>query len=409
MSKSGKPSKQAEDLVYDHCYTSVSLAEMLSSAENRGKIRRLPVPQLYYGLFELIETEMLSLLPHITQEQWQGILDLALWRKDRVKPGQFLQWSQFLLKAEMPVARKLFRGVDSEIWELSFKQHLKVVVRDTGVDDPVNEDGNWIETPDGAFHIRLPDDPEMAKIFQPLIARLYELDALQIWDLLLSAQARTSIELEEEAYQARRRRMEDFGFQDYFDAISIYAPLYPEESLPKKNPVETTFSSVPTIVNSDPTELMVMQALAQAAQPALLEEIFFVTNKVLSADLVSPDDPQKLKIGIRKTISGINLGLELWSGGNLDRAVQGVKKHPLSTFFRIGYGQLLKLQKEARLIPQDHQKDYLSHLEMGLSRRYPLLAVRTPERIKKRFFRTTVDINRCQHILEYYISQHNWE
>lgn len=382
---------------------------MLSSAETRGKIRRLPIPQLYYGLFELIETETTSLLPHITQEQWQGILDLALWRKDRVEPGQFLQWSQFLLDAEMPVARKLFRGVDSEIWELSFKQHLKVIVRNLGVDDPVNEDGNWIETPDGAFHIRLPDDPEMTRLFQPLIARLYEIDALHTWDLLLSAQARTIIELEEEAYQARRRRMEDFGFQDYFDAISIYAPLHQEESLPRKNPAETIFSSVPSIIHSDPNELLVMQALAQAAQPALLEEIFFVTNKVLSADLVSPDDPQKLKIGLRKTISGINLGLEFWSGGNLDRAVQGVKQHPLNTFFRIGYGQLLKLQKQARLIPQYTQQHYLSHLRTGLSRRYPLLAVRAPERIKKRFFRTTLDVTRCQHILKYYISHYDWE
>ena len=62
-----------EEAVYRSCYTPVSLPDMLLDATGRGKIRRLPVAQLFFGISELADSELAALMPHITEQQWTGI------------------------------------------------------------------------------------------------------------------------------------------------------------------------------------------------------------------------------------------------------------------------------------------------------------------------------------------------
>ena len=76
---------------------------MLLDATGRGKIRRLPVAQLFFGISELADSELAPLMPHITEQQWTGILDLALWRRDRTSSTDFLHWARHMLRAEAAV------------------------------------------------------------------------------------------------------------------------------------------------------------------------------------------------------------------------------------------------------------------------------------------------------------------
>ncbi len=403
---SGKLTVRPEESVYQSCYTPVSLGDMLADGMARGKIRRIPVAQLFFGISELSEPELAALMPQITEEQWSGILDLSIWRRDRTSSIEFLSRSRHLLVADEPVARKLLRGSDPELWQLAFNRLLEVIPRHEQGAGPDLPEGDWITTPDDGFWIRLPDDPEASRLIRPLLLKLYELDPDQATQLILLSKARTASELEETAYQKRQRRMEDLGFQDYFDSISVFSPLTLEDSFPNKAWLRSPESVAIAPLNKTLAGLFFFKTLARlderSRQEEILEELFYVSNKVLSADLVSPDLPSRVKTGIRKTILGINIGLELAAGRDVHQAARLLETRYLQSFFQLSYGLLLELQVLARQLQQDvgsSLDSYPDQLVRGLLRRYPLLAVRTPTRIKKRFFQTLTDTERCRGIL----------
>ena len=396
-----------EEAVYRSCYTPISLSDILMDAAERGKIRRLPVPQLFFGIAELTESELAALMPQITEEQWRGILDLSLWRRDHTSSTDFLHWVRHILAAEDAVAQKLLRGSDPELWQLAFNRFLEIVPgdeEDAGANLP---EGDWILTPDGGFWVRLPDEPEASRLLRPLLLKLFELDPEQASYLLLLSMYRTTSELEETAYQNRRLRIEDMGFQDYFEAISVYTPLSLEDTVSDKIWKRLEVGVAVAVLERPGHGLFLLEALSRVEDAArkeeILEELFYVSNKVLSADLVSPDHPSKVKMGIRKTILGISIGLEMVAGTDLNLAVQSIQTRYLQSLFQLAFGQLMELQKLGRELSNTavaSPDSYPAHLVDGLLRKYPLLAVRTPTRIKKRFFRTRSDIDSCRRILE---------
>lgn len=400
--------RSPEELVYRSCYAPVDLHEMLQSAETRSRIRRLPASHLFFGLKELEDQARFRLLPHVTQEQWTGVLDLDLWSRDTMSVSQFLYWQQHIVESEDAVARKLVRAADPELWQLAFKRYLKIYPKSEDEVEGEPEDGEWMDTPDGDYLLVLPADAEQARIFRALLLRLYQLDQNWVRIMLESCRARTSSEIEEVAYQGRTRRIEETGFQDYYDAIEIYTFLPPDEELPEKiqkriRQVNLTPARLP-----DPSTrpLLLFHALAnltrqQEIQP-LVEELFYVCNRLLSADRISAADPADVKKGIRKAITGMNLGLDWWSGGDLGRASEGVRRCYLQSFFQAGYSRLLELQKQGREM-EDRRPAEGSFLEaalQGLLEPYPLLAEKSKSTIRKRFFRTRRDLEVAQQYLD---------
>jgi len=392
-----------EDLIYRLVYAPVKLRRLLSTADGRGRIRRVSTPHLFFGLRELEDKEVLQLLPHITEAQWSGILDFDLWSRDSMNTMSFIQWERHIIEAEDAVARKLLRATDPELWELTFKREFQIYVKveeDEFEVDP--KQGDCFQTPDERFLIELPSEPEKARLIRSLVLRLYELDPEHTSVLLLETAARTAIEIEELAYQKRKRRVEDLGFQDYFDAIEIYSCLPVQSTLPHKRiQFPREISSLPVhLLERDGDKILLFEVLSRVNRSqdldALLEELFFVCNKVLSADCVSPADPVNVRKVVRKAIMGTNLGLECWSAGDVQTAVDGVQRHYLRSFFQIGYGQLIDLRRGAERL-----RDAGSDLEPGsfweiflenLLQKYPVLTYRDEARIYTRLFENCNDL-----------------
>ncbi len=351
--RSLSPTQRAAQAVYSVCYAPADLQELMVTAEGRSRIRRLPVAQFFFGLKQIPPGERTKLLPHVTEEQWMGALDLDLWSADEADDERFLYWQAFLLEAEDAVARKLLRGTDPQLWQLVFKRQLTVdVLTDLEAPRPGSETEEGFETPDQNFWITLPDDPDRARLLKALIFRLYELDQIQATLMLSSSLSRTTLEIEEEAYQERRNRTEDLGFQDYFDAVEIYSPIEPGSRLAEKSSKslkEVQYPPVP--VAGESGGLLLVQAVSRlepSETQAVLEELFFCCNKVLSADKISSGNPSAVQHGVRKALAGINLGLDWWAEGDLAKALEGIRRHYLQSFFQLGRGLLLRLQRRAR-------------------------------------------------------------
>jgi len=385
---------------------------MLASADGRSRIRRLPPAQLYFSIKELDDDEITALLPHITEEQWTTVLDLDLWRRDKVLLDGFLAWERHLLGAEDPVARKIVRATDPNLWEYTILRELEVYARteeDEFEGEP--EEREPFVTPDGRFLIGLPRNNERAKLIRLLLTKLYQLDAETMSLMREEARFRTPIELEEEAYQNRRRRVEDLGFQDYFTAIEIYSPLGLTDRLPEKDwkSLDGQAGSLPASLSMLESEgpLLLFQALAAIPESGtierLVEEVFFVCNKLLSADQISPEKPPRVKRGIRKALSGVNLGLSVWSDSNLQKALSGIERHYLVSFFQLGFGQLLELRKQAQKLagsPGVEPGSYLEAALEGFLRKFPVLTEQHEGRIRRRFVDSQDDLRWAYQLLD---------
>ena len=400
--------RRPSDLIYRTCYAPVDLSGLLATAENRSRIRRLSVSQLYFGLKELGEHRIQALLPHITEAQWQGVLDLDLWDRDRADSGKFLFWAGQIIQAEDPVARKIVRGTDRQLLELWLKR--RIGIEEIVDDDPVPvSEGDFMETPDRSYLVQLPGNPEESRFARGLLLKLYELgpEETRLW--IQESRYRTSIELEEAAYQNRKRRIEDMGFQDYFDALDVYTFLPPGTPLPEK--MQDRLRAVGTlpapVARMKRGPLLLFQAMAAFARPhelePLMEELFFVCNKILSADRTPPNRASRVKRAIRKALSGINLGLEVWSGGDLNRARDGLRRHYLQSFFHTGYSRLAELRDRAREIRAQDFLEVGSLLDDALAelaRNYPLLLVEIRGKRRQRFLKDTRDLDRAIRYLQ---------
>ncbi len=399
--------RRPSELIYRTCYAPVDLAGLLETAENRSRIRRLSVPQLYFGLKELGEHRIQALLPHITEAQWQGVLDLDLWNRDRANAGKFLFWAAQIVQTENPVAAKIVRGTDRQLLELWLKRRIRI--EEIVDDDPgPAPDGDFMETPDRSYLIQLPRNPEESRLARALLLKLYELgpEETRLW--IQESRYRTSIELEEAAYQNRKRRIEDLGFQDYFDALDVYAYLPPGTPLPEKmrDQLRAVGTLPAPVARMKQGPLLLFQAMAAFARPhelePLLEELFFVCNKILSADLIPPNRTSRVKRAIRKALTGINLGLEVWAEGDLNRARDGLGRHYLQSFFHTGYSRLVELRDRARKIRARDSLEAGSPLADALaelSRNYPLLLVEIRKKRRRRFLKNRSDLERADRYL----------
>ena len=395
------PALRPEEVVYRICYARADLRELLQSAETRSKIRRLPSAQLFFSLKELAEAEIQQLLPHLTEEQWTGILDLDLWSKDRVHLNRLFYRMSHIIQSQDAVARKLLRGTDHELLELALNP-LRIHQLDEDGAPGAEQGGGLLETPDQHFLVELPENAEEAKVLRAFILRLYQLDAEGAALLLEESHFRTWSEMEEQAYQSRKRRVEDMGFQDYYDAIEIYALLPLDAPLPLKSWEKIReVGELPLVATElESGSMLLIAALAGFTRPpeieSLVEELFFACNKLLCADRISPDDPSQVKQGVLKAINGINLGLDCWSEGNPRVAEEGLAKHYLQSFFRLGYSQIKALQEEARRIrsepPEPEPGSFLEAVIDGLQERYPMFTDLVEGQIRRRFFSTREDL-----------------
>ena len=123
------------------------------------------------------------------------------------------------------------------------------------------------------------------------------------------------------------------------------------------------------------------------------------------ADQASPADQEQVRTSIRKTLTGINLGLDWWSEGNLQKASDGLTRYYLQSFFQNGHSRLMELRQRAQSVstppaPGSFEEDFLE----ALTRPYPLLAEMREGKIGRRLFRSRDDLEEARTVLERVLS-----
>jgi hypothetical protein len=347
----GLPARQKRDLI-------------LSAPEAERLVQSFSPETLFYTVKEIGSADSGELLSLAVPEQIQGLFDLDCWTRDRPNLDRMREWIEALTEAGRQRMAEGLMGLDMEMLALLLRQYFRV----HRLDDPLTA----ADVPSDRFlqfdeHYIIEFQHHDA-ILQPLVdflEEVFERDYTYFATLMEEIYWSVETELEEEAYQFRRARLNDRGFPDFFEAQDVFAYVNPHDFLKiragytaptradlLRDDEVVPHQMAPVLGDTDLSlfNTALMAGFAAQGQRQLRSEMALVSNQVLVASAVDFGDLEAVRVAVEMTHHYLNLGLENLAGGDLDNAIEHLRDTHLKLLFRLGVSLTIDLRKRAEQI-----------------------------------------------------------
>jgi hypothetical protein len=334
-------------------------AEELFAASDPGRaIRALPGDELYYIVSEMGLPDAMEVVQHASAAQVQTILDFALWDRDLVATDRADEWLAALSTAPTAAVAEWVRGVDVELFALLVRRRARIY--DLSTDEPPDEpEGALLNTPDRLFVLDLLGEGDEPAVTARLVDALYREDSNLVRRLLVGTRGELDAELEETAYRWRSGRMADLGFVDFYEALEVYRELDPASVTVGGPPAERlrpeadggNHLRLPSLLAERLAAggTAFARALAGISEAAALSDLHdalvALCNRVLSADRVSPADPERVGAVLARVAATLDLAVEFLGRASEERATAAVRSVPLPVIFRVGVSLVGKVKR----------------------------------------------------------------
>ncbi|MCK4729051.1 MAG: hypothetical protein KAT27_09025, partial [Desulfobacterales bacterium] len=329
-----------------------ALELILESPRPVTLVQSLAEEDLFWLVQEIGPEDALPILSLASNDQWQYLLDLELWTKDRLKIDSVNLWVDLLLKADPE--RFLIWGLREhiELIELHLFKNIEVRIRKED-ESPSDFDEGYFSL-DGLFYIRIKHE-KYDQTIRELLERLAEHDINKFHQVLLELAGVLPAEVEERMYRFRNVRLAEKGFLPFEEAVGIYQYLNPESLLVKEPQLRKVIREQQPAQPVPASTLLLVQdqdlfyiSLRRIEESHILErlqmEFTAMCNQIISADALVVRDKENLADVVRKACGYLDIGLEKVTGGSPNKAARLLQKFPLHHIFRVGYGAALKLR-----------------------------------------------------------------
>ena len=367
--------EKALEAIADHPYP-VTLVQSLAEED------------LYLLVHSIGPDDALPVLAHASNEQWEYILDMEVWSRDRLDQRAMTQWLHRLLKADPDRFTHWIIREKSDELEYYLFRNVEVVAREYEQDpaelaeDFSSEDQtHFIRLRRFSVHSDEEKQHEEARnrLLTDLMRRLSTFDYAHYVGLLLGSTAVVPAEAEEALWRLRNVRLAEKGFLPYDEAIGIYQALSVGDLL-KRDRKSKTFSGRP--VESYPLKIDPLEPprganrFARALtglqdQPSLQRlqgEFAGLCNQVIVADQRHIREKEALAQVVKKTSDYISIALEKiesvapiadhYADANL------IQTYLLGDLFRVGYGCALAIKWK---VDRWHRSSWFMRAGMPLS------------------------------------------
>ncbi len=334
---------------------SALLKEILELPNARQVVEELAPTDFFWLVRKIGEDDSLPLLEMASTEQWQHLVDLEVWRKDRIHLDDVGLWLKRLQAADAERLSLWLLQEGDLLARFFLGRLLDVTVRDHDTD----EVPEGFFSLDGVYYLRV-RDPEQQEWIQELLADMARLDYGGYQRFLLGLAEYLPSEAEEELYRLRNLRLAEQGFLPWEEAQAVYSALRPEavlEGAPEVPPALELGDEERDLVPMIPLEQgevggLLARTLGGIQDPIFLDRIRMefagLANQILSAEGAPLSDLELMGQACRRAASYLNLGLERLSLGDIRKATELVAGRALTSIFRVGYGLAMSLQAEAR-------------------------------------------------------------
>ncbi|MGD9040047.1 MAG: DUF6178 family protein [Desulfobacteraceae bacterium] len=340
-----------------HPLTGGKILSRIMEHKNPAKlVRSLSSGDFFWLLKKVGEEDCLTLLELASEAQWEYLLDLEIWRKDRLDKARTSAWIKRLQQADPGRLVRWFLGQGEALASTHLFKSMEVIVVDK--DDEAYNLPEGFFSLDGVFHIRVTDS-EHRETIENILREMARTDNVRYQAFLTGLAGLLPAEMEEEMFRFRNVRLAEHGFLPSEEAISVYAPLDPSALRPEKSEGlpdiledEETRAMVPALpLYHTETENILTRAVFEIEDPVLMDKIRLefagLCNQVMSADGLMVPELDVLVSTCQKVARVLNLALERLCGKDLSKAQQAMGTHSFVDLFRVGFGLTLKLKWEA--------------------------------------------------------------
>jgi hypothetical protein len=347
-----------------------ALARILSDPQPAALVHAFPESDFYILVHEIGPEDALPVLALASDRQWDHLVDLEGWARDRMEVTGATRWMNLLMEADPRRFVRWFLNERSGFGELYLFHTVEVRMREH--DQDPSEFGEGFFTFDDVYYLRLlklPPGPEESAMgeaehhtfLMKLLERLAEHDHPRFQNLVTESSSVIPAESEEDEYRWRNVRLAEKGIAPFDEAIGIYQPVAPEalrrrapEAPPAGASRPASTLPVPAYpLREMPEDTPFSRALARvespAALPGLQMEFANLCNRIIVADHRTIRDREQLRPVVAKACGYLSLGLEQLKGRDEttvdpSKAAAFLLRHPLADLFRLGFGTALQLK-----------------------------------------------------------------
>ena len=398
--------------------SSEALNRLLSS-NNSGQLVKSMTDEDFFWLVKKVgENDAQPILRLASTSQWEYILDMELWQRDRFSHDETFTWLDRFNQADPERLAGWLLGEEGNfLAHLFFFNAIKVLIKDN---DDFTVPPGFI-TFDELFYIQILDKEHEEELLN-ILRKMSQEDYDRFHALFLGLAGVIPSEIEEEMYRLKGVRLAEKGYLPYEEAISVYS--HQKAELLKKDdseyklyyPDDETKALVPlTPLFHASDENLFIKALSLVEDNRLLDrlrlEFAGLCNQIFSADAVKFEGIETLSEISKKAAGYLNIGLEKLSGGKPEISEQYINNNPLISIFRVGFGLALELKWEAeRWIKQSWFNrnglkssfwgDEWGGLLKGIIKRKPLFFSESGKEFEYKNFTGISEIENCNLVIK---------
>jgi hypothetical protein len=334
-------------------------------------VHSFPEQDFYFLIHDIGIGDSLPLLALASNRQWEHIVDLEVWRKDRIDVESVSRWLSLLFEADPKRFIRWFLEEKLELIEFYLFKSIEVRVREH--DQDPSDFGEGFFTLDNVYYIRILERPlvndqddfteaQRKNFFSQFCEHLADYDHKLHQSVLLEATHLIPAETEEDCYHRRNVRLAEKGFLPFDEAIGIYQPIKPQDLAKQSAKFSSHFADRPSLLPASQYPIRMLKEdnhfthALTAIEPRdvltqIQAEFASLCNRVIVADHKTIREREELRDIVKKTCGYISIGLERLAEdkSRIDRRKSAalITRYPLSQIFKVGFGGALNLKWRA--------------------------------------------------------------
>ena len=211
-----------------------ALDAILDHPQPNALIHSFAEEDLHFLIHHIGPEDALDIIAMASDRQWEFILDIETWKKDRINLNAVTEWLGLMLKAAPERFIHWLATEQTSLLEYLLFHSIEVIVREHDEDPSDFEDG--FITYDDVFYFRIPEtkyaedaDIDFKEQHQELLNRIIDhlakIDHVFYQQTLLRAANVISAESEEEAFRLKNFRLAEKGFVPFHEAVGVFQPI----------------------------------------------------------------------------------------------------------------------------------------------------------------------------------------